>query len=276
MRKASLFAMMLTAIISVSCKPLGEIAQQGLYPIKFANKTLVPNPPPEEIHAEFLSFNNIEVLVWSYAPAELVNAPVLVYFHGNGLNIGAIYHSGMLEKMKTLGANLVMVDYPSYGLSTGFANEENNLAAATVTLEWAFAKFPDSRFIVWGQSMGGAVAIQATAKYQDKIAKLVVTQAWDELENLLKFHFPKLQKFIPKTWKAANKYLSSTYAGQIHIPVLLHHGTEDEMIPFALGHRLFESFPAGLAHWVPVPGRHHNDLLAEQSVWTDISEFIAQ
>jgi pimeloyl-ACP methyl ester carboxylesterase len=275
MKKVSFSSMMITAMLTVGCKPLGEIAQQGLYPVKFANKTVVPSPAPDEIHAEFLNVGEMTVLIWAYAPADLANAPVLIYFHGNGLNIGAIYESKMLEKMKTLGVNLVMLDYPSYGLSSGFASEENNVAAADITMEWVFQHFPNSRLIVWGQSLGGAIALQTTAKHQDKISKLIITQAWNELKSLLKFHFPKLEKFIPKTWKNANAYRSADFARQIQIPTLLHHGTEDEMIPYALGYQLYESFPAGMATWVPVPGRHHNDLLAEPSVWRDIQEFIS-
>ena len=48
------------------------------------------------------------------------------------------------------------------------------------------------------------------------------------------------------------------------MPVLIIHGTEDEVVPFAMGERLAGVFPQ--AQFVPVPGGQHNDLLTMHAI----------
>ena len=69
--------------------------------------------------------------------------------------------------------------------------------------------------------------------------------------------------FFPASW-VRHKFDTQSKAAAIGLPVLIVHGTEDEVVPFAMGEKLARSFPR--AQLVPIPGGQHNDLLAMQAI----------
>ena len=92
----------------------------------------------------------------------------------------------------TLHCNVFMLEYRGYGLSTGTPDEAGLKIDAQTGLDYLRqrAETRDHKFVVYGQSLGGAVAINlvATNQEQGDIAGLI-------LENT----FLSIRKLIP-TW----------------------------------------------------------------------------
>jgi len=111
-------------------------------------------------------------------------------FHGNAGNIG---HRLPIAKVlvNDLYCNVLMLEYRGYGLSTGDPGEKGITIDAQTGLDYIRARedLKDTKIVVYGQSLGGAVAIGLVGRNQDQgdIAGLV-------LENT----FLSIQKMIPK------------------------------------------------------------------------------
>lgn len=112
----------------------------------------------------------------------------MLMFHGNAGNIG--HRIPIARSMvNTLNCNVVMLEYRGYGLSTGKPDERGLKIDAQAGLDWILSQeeFRDTQVVVYGQSLGGAVAISLAEKNQDVIAALV-------LENT----FLSVKKMVPR------------------------------------------------------------------------------
>ena len=111
-------------------------------------------------------------------------------FHGNAGNIG---HRVPIAKIleENSGCNVFMLEYRGYGLSTGTPDEEGLMVDAQTALDYIRQKKETrgGKIIVYGQSLGGAVAIQLVAKNQE---------AGDVAGVVLENTFTTMRKLIPR------------------------------------------------------------------------------
>lgn len=114
----------------------------------------------------------------------------ILMFHGNAGNIG---HRVPIAKVlqEHIGCNVLMLEYRGYGLSTGTPNEEGLLLDAQTGLDYIRQQeeTQNEKIIVYGQSLGGAVAIQLVAKNQE---------AGDVVGLILENTFTSIRKMIPR------------------------------------------------------------------------------
>lgn len=109
-------------------------------------------------------------------------------FHGNAGNIG---HRVPIAKVleETLGCNVLMVEYRGYGLSTGSPDETGLKVDAQTGLDYIRerAETKDTRIVIHGQSLGGAVAINLVAGNQDRgdIAGLILENTFLSIRKLI-------------------------------------------------------------------------------------------
>src|SRR5215216_4213046 len=97
---------------------LESFARQMLYP---APPVPVPSPPPPPLEEVWLDLaTGDRALAWFFAPPGLrPEAPVVVFFHGNGENLETLRWAGVFEELGELGMAVLAADYPGYGRCTG-------------------------------------------------------------------------------------------------------------------------------------------------------------
>jgi uncharacterized protein len=191
------------------------------------------------------------------------------YFHGNGGNLSN--WSPILAATVRRGYSVAALDYRGYGLSTGKPSEQGLYrdADAFVRALWVDAD-PRVPTILWGRSLGGAVAAYAaTVRRPDG---LVLEAAFPDgraavRDSLL---FRVLGLF------ASYRFPTADFANRARVPVLQMHGDRDSVIPFALGQELFEKID-GPKQFVAIPGRDHNDEAPrdQEPYWGAIERFVA-
>ena len=154
-------------------------------------------------------------------------------FHGNAGNIG---HRLPLASMlvKHAGCNVFMLEYRGYGLSTGEPGEAGLAIDAQTALDYLCARAETSqhRIIVYGQSLGGAVAIRLVAANQTEGTRIVGLV----LENT----FLSMRKLIPSVLPPA-RFLAmlchQVWPSDVvlptikDIPILFLSGLRDEIVP---------------------------------------------
>lgn len=188
-------------------------------------------------------------MLWRAVPGP---GPVVVHFHGNGEQIGWL--GWLAEAYAEAGVSFAAVEYPGYPGATGTPSEKSILAAAEAALSHLTGPLgiPKERLVLQGQSLGSGVAVALAAKGWG--ARLVLLTPYTALPDVGARAFP----FFPVRLLMRDRFDSASRAPALALPVLVLHGTHDEVVPFDLGQALAAKFPR--ARFVEVPGAGHNDV----------------
>lgn len=204
-----------------------------------------------------------------YAPEE--GAPhTLLWFHGNA---GSISHR--LDHLKMLleqvRVNIFMVDYRGYGRSQGAPDESGLYKDAQAAYDYLVSQkhTEADRLVGYGQSLGGAVAIDLARTRP--LAGLIIESSFTSAKDMAKILYP----FLPIHYFLGVRFEAAAKIAQLHLPVLIMHGTADEIIPFEMGKRLFAAANEP-KEFYPIRGATHNDpyLVGGDGYYATIREFI--
>jgi len=170
---------------------------------------------------------------------EIANS-TLVYFHANAGNMG---HRLPIVKsfIEECGCNVLIISYRGYGFSEGQASEQGLKIDAQSTLEYIF-KRPDlknTKLVLFGQSIGGAVAIYLAANNQDRIHGVILENTFLTMRKLIPNLIPILTPFTflcHEKWESEKELLKFTYRRKENgtekfLPVLLLSSELDEIVP---------------------------------------------
>ena len=193
----------------------------------------------------------------------------LLFLHGNAGN--ASLRLPNAAALASLGAEVLLLDYRGYGLSEGTPTESGVYADARAALRYLTEDrgFPEERIIVFGRSLGGAVAVDLA---QDRaLAGLIVESTFTSIPDMARVILPPAAPFVP------DRFDSATKIRRLRAPLLAFHGDRDEIVPYALGRALFEAAPEPKAFETLV-GAGHNDttLVGGAPYFERIRQFLDQ
>jgi fermentation-respiration switch protein FrsA (DUF1100 family) len=175
----------------------------------------------------------------------------LLLFHGNAEN--ASHGLPFAAELVRRGAHVLVADYRGYGRSEGRPSEAGVYADARAALRHLVETrgVPARRVVVYGRSLGGAVAVDL-AQGRD-VAGLVLESTFTSIADVGRAHFGLFGLLAGRRFESAAKIRN------VRCPLLFVHGERDEVVPLALGRRLFEAAP-GPKSFEAVAGAGHNDL----------------
>lgn len=163
-----------------------------------------------------------------------------------------------------LGCDVVLFDYRGYGDNGGSPSEE--LLASDARRAWMFAtrelEFPAERIVLFGESLGGAVATRLAAEFSqagDPPAALILNSAFASLGETVAWHYPA----FPFQYLLLDRYPSFQRIPHVTCSVLQFHGTDDDIVAYSHGQHLFAAAPAMSASgikkkFVTIQGGQHN------------------
>ncbi|KAF1845839.1 alpha/beta-hydrolase [Cucurbitaria berberidis CBS 394.84] len=225
----------------------------------------IPTPDGESLSAFFIRANKQHAR----------NVTVLM-FHGNAGNIG--YRLPIAKILvNELRCNVLMLQYRGYGLSSGNPNEKGLMIDAQTGLEYIRQRHElrGTKIVVYGQSIGGAVAIGLVARNQkqDDIAALVLENTFTSIRKLIPTAFPPARFLAPLCHQV---WPSEETLPQITIPILFLSGLKDEIIPPSHMVKLFQVCRSPDKVWKELPNGSHNDSVAEPRYFQYIEEFLSE
>jgi fermentation-respiration switch protein FrsA (DUF1100 family) len=157
----------------------------------------------------------------------------VLFFHGNAGNI-----SHRLEKIavfRDLGVDTFIIDYRGYGRSEGQPTEAGTYRDAQAAYEYLMQqrKLKSRSIVVYGESLGSAIAADLAIKVE--VRGLVMEEGFTSTADVGQGMFP----FFPVHWVVRNKYDTLSKLPRIHVPLLILHSRDDEVINFSHSQRLF-------------------------------------
>lgn len=225
----------------------------------------VPPPPTygEELEGlvRFRSSEG-EAVAGVLAPVEA--APLAILFlHGNAEDVGQL--GAFVSTYSTLGVTVLGVDYPGYGLSGGRPSEGATYAAAEAGLDFLSDRgHPPERVVLHGRSLGGAVATDLATRH--RVAGMILESTFTSAFRVM----------LPFDGLPGDRFTTLAKILQVEAPVLVIHGTRDEVVSHEHGRRLFEALPPSRRRSWWVEGAGHNDLLvtAGSTYWQQLAAFL--
>ncbi|MCS6974128.1 MAG: alpha/beta hydrolase [Cyclobacteriaceae bacterium] len=176
---------------------------------------------------------------------------LLVYFHGNAGNLTR--WGEIAGKLSAHGYHVLVIDYRGYGKSTGRPSEKGLYADAKAAIQWASQNIPIPLRVIYGRSLGTAVAANAARVYQPDL--LILETPFDELKGAVRPSLKPFLKIVPLKYS----FPTAQYLAGLTCPVLIGHGTEDEIVSPESALRL-KSVLKPTDVFILVEGGDHNNL----------------
>lgn len=199
----------------------------------------------------------------------------ILMFHGNAGNIG--HRVPIAIKLQDcLECNVLMLEYRGYGSSTGTPNEQGLLIDAQTGLDYIRDRqdLKRTKVVVYGQSLGGALAIQLVAGNQGegRIAGMILENTFTSMQKLIPSAFPPakyLTRLCHQIWPSEDVLPKIT-----DVPVLFLSGLKDEIVPPQHMSELFRICRSRRKVWRTLPNGDHNAAVLEPGYFDFIINFI--
>ena len=176
----------------------------------------------------------------------------ILYFHGNA---GDLSRWGeVVTFFVDKGLDVIVMDYRTYGKSTGKLSEKALFSDAQLFYDYAVKFYEPDELILYGRSLGTGIATKLAA--DNAVQRLILESPYYSLETIASERFP----FLPVRWLLKYKIKSFEYIQQVRCPVLIFHGTEDNVVPYASGERLFKALDIKQKKMITIQGGGHNNL----------------
>jgi pimeloyl-ACP methyl ester carboxylesterase len=208
------------------------------------DKVLYAHPDQFNTKFDIITFKSLDetkLSAWRLFSKTPHPKNLVVFFHGNAQNLTS--HFVNLVWLTDHGYDVLIFDYRGYGLSEGEPNPkgvaEDGLAFLNYGYE-AFKKGGFEKFIVYTQSLGGAVALRSLEDFshRDEISLLVLDSTFLSPRIVAR---DKTNFILAKL--ISNDYTANPELKHLTMPVLSIHSTADFVISYKLGESLYQSIP---------------------------------
>ena len=222
------------------------------YPIKIDKDQPIPYyiSGADEVWMKSADGNDVHGLYWT-APA---GRPTILFFHGNAQSV---YEWALIyEELAPMECGLLLIDYPGYGKSTGTPEEDALYNSGEAALDWLVKsrKLSEKEIIVFGKSLGGGVTTEV-AQGREPLG-VILESTFQSIPSVVNNLIP----MVPAgSILRSEIYESIAKIGSISAPVLIVHGTEDELIPVSESKALFEKAREPKQLYL-AQGAGHNDV----------------
>jgi pimeloyl-ACP methyl ester carboxylesterase len=181
----------------------------------------------------------------------------VVYFHGNGETIDD--EAWFAQDLVRHGFAVTLVEYRGYGRSTRSSDAKPTEAGLYADADAALADLAArgigaDRILLWGISLGTGVATEMAR--HGRGAALVLVAPYTSIVDMA----ARLAPFLPVRFLITDRFDNLAKAPSLAVPAVVVHGTDDEVIPHAMGERVAAAIPG--ARLELVPGGHHMNCFA--------------
>ena len=213
--------------------------------------------PPAEFQEQWIPVGGHDERLYAWwAPVADLNAPVLLYLHGARWNLSG--SASRIPRWNRMGFSVLAIDYRGFGKSVAADGAAPSEASANEDAEAAWAYLtrlaPQSRRFIFGHSLGAAMATHLALKYPDA-AGLILEGSFTSVPDMIR---ETRWGFLPVGFLVTQRFDIIDRIDDVTVPVLVAHGTADEIVPFSMGERVFDAARAPKRFFRAEGGSHHN------------------
>ncbi|GFR41473.1 hypothetical protein Agub_g2163 [Astrephomene gubernaculifera] len=184
-------------------------------------------------------------LLWGrgWTKEVIKSRPVIIFFQENAGNMS--FRLPFLRLLVyRLNAVVFAMSYRGYGLSEGRPSEEGLQKDARAALQYVLSRpeLATDKVVLFGRSLGGAVATHLAAEKQELIKALVLENTFTGVQDMVSRVVPPLGLLIgtgrPCNFLITNKWSNLQVIPRIKVPMLMMVSLQDEMVPASQMFRL--------------------------------------
>jgi fermentation-respiration switch protein FrsA (DUF1100 family) len=191
--------------------------------------------------------DGLDLVGW-YAPPK-DGRVTIVSFHGNADFVGA--NAEFARQLINRGFGVLLASYRGYSGNAGSPSEAGLYEDGRAAMD--FLESRGARVVLQGFSLGSGVAVQLAT--ERKVAGLILEAPFTSAVDVAAAAYP----FVPVRWLMLDRYDSLAKVTGIAVPVLVTHGTHDEVVPAYQFDRLYDAIKAPKSRAV-FQGATHVDL----------------
>ncbi|KAH9454247.1 hypothetical protein Pst134EA_013376 [Puccinia striiformis f. sp. tritici] len=206
--------------------------------------------------------------------------PTILMLHANAGNVG---HRLPIAKVlvEQLECNVVAISYRGYGHSSGTPSEKGILLDSQTALDYIQSHpiLESSRIYLYGQSLGGAVAIAIASDKINagKITGVILENTFANLRKLIPVVMPMigpLAFLCHQTWYSDKRM--SQMASETAPAFLFLSGTKDDLIPTSHFRILYDLCPSKQKRWKAFKDGTHNDTCLQKDYFPAMGSWIEE
>ncbi|HWF17895.1 MAG TPA: alpha/beta hydrolase [Verrucomicrobiae bacterium] len=189
--------------------------------------------------------------------------------HGNGGNIS--HRLDLCSSFLRTGVNVMLLDYRGYGHSEGKLSEEGTYLDVQAAHHWLRGRgFEPQNIIVFGESLGGAIACELALREQ--IGGLILQSTFTNIADIGAELFP----WLPVRWLHTIKYDTWKKLPRIHVPVLVTHSRDDTLIHFHHAEKNFAAANEPKMFWETSGGHNYSNISDYDRCVEGIEKFLSR
>jgi len=206
----------------------------------------------------FYSIDGTKLSAWKLFSKTKDPKNLLIYFHGNAQNLTSHFVNAVW--MTEHGYDILIFDYRGYGVSGGEPNPKGVAEDGLAFLNNSYADFKKggyNKFIVYTQSLGGAIALRSLEDFahREEISLLVLDSTFLSPRAVAREKTNRLFQYL-----ISNDYTANPELKHLTMPVLSIHSTEDFVIAYELGQDLYNKIQNPKKEFWTLDVRGHGDV----------------
>lgn len=178
---------------------------------------------------------------------------ILLYYHGNAGSLarwGEIV--GFFVKKQY---SVIVMDYRQYGKSSGALSQERLYEDSLLWYTFAREQYPTTPLTVYGRSLGTTFATYVAS--HKRVDQLLLETPFYSIENEAKTRFP----ILPVKKLLRYTFPTYQYINDVQAPITIFHGTEDGVVHYEHGKRLYDAITQNDKTFVTIKNGGHNNLI---------------
>ncbi len=229
----------------------GAAAAEGMSDIWITFTPSTAPAAPVRLHA-----------LWLAQPR--ADAPVLLYLHGARWDVRS--SAQRMRRMHDLGFAVLGIDYRGFGRSTAaLPSEASAHDDALAAWLWLAAQHPQAPRYLFGHSLGAAIAVSVAGAVDDA-SGVIVEGSFTSMADLVR---TTKWGWLPVAPLITQRFDAGAQVERVKVPLLVVHGSQDQLIQPALGRALYERANAPKRFVLVEGGTHHNTNAVGHAAYRD-------
>ncbi|PKV51485.1 hypothetical protein ATE84_3570 [Aquimarina sp. MAR_2010_214] len=191
---------------------------------------------------------------------------VILYFHGNKGNLKRWGKIAMFFAQKKY--DIIILDYRGYGKSTGKISEQKLYEDAQLFYNYVLERYPEDQIMIYGRSIGTGIAIKMASDNQP--SHLILETPYYNMKDVAESWLP----YFPTNLVLRYEIPSNEFIQNVVCNITIYHGTNDKVVPYASGKKLFNNIPVSNKRMITIPNGAHNNLMQFDEYLTTIDEVL--